>query len=71
MKEVKQGYGSGFSKNYREMPEGEFVKSVINEMEVWMFIRKDEADHQIRICPLTGKIQGSYPEDYTGGRNDE
>ncbi len=49
----------------------EFVKSVINEMEVWMFIRKDEADHQIRICPLTGKIQGSYPEDYTGGRNDE
>lgn len=44
---------------------------IIDEMEVWMFIRKDEADHQIRICPLTGKIQGSYPEDYTGGRNDE
>ena len=71
IKEMKQEYGSGFSKNYREMPEGEFVKSVINEMEVWMFIRKDEADHQIRICPLTGKIQGSYPEDYMGGRNDE
>ena len=64
-------YGSGFSKNYREMPEGEFVKSVLDEMELWMFIRKEEATHQIKICPLTGKIQGSYPEDYMGGRNDE
>lgn len=41
------------------------------EMELWMFIRKEEATHQIKICPLTGKIQGSYPEDYMGGRNDE
>ena len=56
---------------YKEKPEGEFVKSVIDEMKVWMFIRKDEADHQIKICPLTGKIQGSYPADYMGGRNDE
>lgn len=40
-------------------------------MELWMFIRKEEATHQIKICPLTGKIQGSYPEDYMGGRNDE
>ena len=71
IKEVKQKYGSGFSKNYREMPEGEFVKCVIDEMELWMFIRKEEAEHQIKICPLTGKIQGSYPEDYTGGSKDE
>ena len=71
IKEVKQEYGSGFSKNYREMPEGEFVKNVIDAMELWMFIRKEKAAHQIKICPLTGKIQGSYPEDYTGGRNDE
>lgn len=60
-----------FSKNYREMPEGEFVKSVLDEMKLWMFIRKEELAHQIKICPLTGKIQGSYPEDYMGGRNDE
>ena len=43
IKDVKQEYGSGFSKNYREMPEGEFVKSVIDAMELWMFIRKGEA----------------------------
>ena len=71
IKEMKQEYGSGFSKNYREMPEGEFVKSVLDEMELWMFIRKEELAHHIKICPLTGKIQGSYPEDYMGGRNDE
>ena len=71
IKEVKREYGSGFSKIYREMPEGEFVKSVIDEMELWMFIKKEKAEHQIKICPLIGKIQGSYPEDYTGGRENE
>jgi len=43
----------------------------LDEMKLWMFIRKEELAHQIKICPLTGKIQGSYPEDYMGGRNDE
>ena len=33
IKDVKQEYGSGFSKNYREMPEGEFVKSVIDNYD--------------------------------------
>lgn len=67
LKDVKKGIRKvDFRKTIVEMPEGEFVKSVIDEMEVWMFIRKDEADHQIKICPLTGKIQGSYPADYMG-----
>ena len=60
IKEIKQEYGSGFSKNYREMPEGEFVKSVLDEMKLWMFIRKEELAHQIKICPLTGKILVHY-----------
>lgn len=47
------------------------VTAVSHAMELWMFIRKEKAAHQIKICPLTGKIQGSYPEDYAGGRNDE
>lgn len=71
IKEVKRRYGSGFSKIYREMPEGEFVKNVIDEMETWMFIRKEGADHQIRLCPLIGKIQGNYPADYMGGKDDK
>ncbi len=71
IKEVKMEDGCGFSKIYREMPEGEFVKNVMDEMEMWMFIKKEKSTHQIKIYPLTGKIQGSYPEDYSGGRNDE
>ncbi|MGN1184820.1 MAG: TIGR02678 family protein [Oliverpabstia sp.] len=71
IKKVKQEYGSGFSKNYREMPEGEFVRSVMEEMKLWMFIKSEAASHQVRICPLAGKIQGRYPEDYAGGSKDE
>ena len=56
--DVKKEYGSGFAKLYRDMPEGEFIKKV-DDM------------HQIKICPLVGKIQGSYPQDYTGGNENE
>ena len=66
IKEVKHTYGSGFAKMYRDMPEGEFVENVTEEMERWMFLKKEDDMHQIKICPLTGKIQGSYPQDYMG-----
>ena len=56
---------------YRDMPEGEFIKNVTDEMERWMFIKKVDDMHQIKICPLVGKIQGSYPQDYTGGNENE
>ena len=49
------------------MPDGEFVKNVTDEMERWMFLkRNDDTDsiHQIKLCPLIGKIQGNYPKDY-------
>jgi len=36
-----------------------------------MFIKKVDDMHQIKICPLVGKIQGSYPQDYTGGNENE
>lgn len=38
--DVKKEYGSGFAKLYRDMPEGEFIKNVTDEMERWMFIKK-------------------------------
>ena len=69
--DVKKEYGSGFAKLYRDMPEGEFIKNVTDEMERWMFIKKVDDMHQIKICPLVGKIQGSYPQDYTGGNENE
>ena len=68
LKEVKKNYSSGFAKNYREIPEGEFIKTVTEEMERWMFLKKEESMQQIRICPAAGKLQGSYPEDYSSDK---
>lgn len=71
LRKVKQDHGSGFSKIYRDMPEGEFVKTVTDEMERWMFLKKEEAMQQIRLCPAIGKLQGSYPDDYAGREENE
>lgn len=68
---VKKQYGSGFSKLYREMPEGEFVRTVIDEMTRFMFVKSEEDTQQVRVCPLAGKLKGSYPADYLGGDKDE
>ena len=64
LSDVRKNYRSGFTKNYRDMPEGEFVRAVTEEMERWMFIRKIKNTHQVIIYPAAGKIQGKYPDDY-------
>lgn len=71
LSEVKQKYRSGFTKNYREMPQGEFVKIVEEMMERWMFIQKRPLEHQVLILPACGKLKGSYPQNFTGGKEDE
>ena len=71
LRKIRQTYGKGFSKNYREMPESEFVKTVMDEMELWMLIKKDEKAHQVSIYPAAGKLRGQYPSDFAGGVEDE
>lgn len=71
LSEVKQKYRSGFTKNYREMPQGEFVKIVEETMERWMFIQKRPLEHQVLILPACGKLKGSYPQNFTGGQENE
>ena len=71
LKEVKAEKGSGFTKNYREMPEGEFVRELTESLERWTFIQCDENQHQVEIYPSAGKMAGCYPEDYTGGNKNE
>ena len=29
-----------------------------------------EDTHQMKICPLVGKLQGSYPKDFAGKTNE-
>ena len=71
MKGVKQKYGSGFSKQYREMTESEFVEKVTEEMRFRAFIKYNEEEHQVLIYPIIGKIQGQYPGDYKGDEDDK
>ncbi|MCC8065805.1 MAG: TIGR02678 family protein [Clostridiales bacterium] len=64
LKSLKAEYGAGFPKNYREIPEGEFVREVMDAMEKWTFISREEETHRIVIWPAAGKLKGSYPEDF-------
>lgn len=64
LKSIKKDYGSGFTKTYREIPEGEFVKELLTELEKWTFIRWKEEEHQVWIYPSSGKMMGHYPTDF-------
>ena len=66
IREVKREKGSGFTKNYREMPDGEFVKDVMEHMERWTFIKCQREEQQVIVYPLAGKMAGDYPADYQG-----
>lgn len=65
LKEVKTEYGSGFTKSYREMPEGEFVEEVLEKLERWTFIKSLHKEHQVVVYPSAGKMTGHYPDDYS------
>ena len=71
LREVKAESGLGFTKNYREMPEGEFVREIMENLERWTFIKCEEKDHQVIIYPSAGKMTGCYPDDYAGGNTNE
>ena len=61
---VKRDFAGGFAKKYREMPDGEFVNTITDEMERWMFINAQKDERQIRIYPAVGKLCGRYPDDF-------
>lgn len=64
VKDVHAESGSGFIKNYREMPEGEFVREVMAALAFWTFIKVSENGQQVVVYPSAGKVSGAYPNDY-------
>lgn len=62
--DVKEKYGEGFTKKYREMTDSEFVETVLEQMELWKFIQRIPENRQIMIYPAVGKIKGCYPDDF-------
>ncbi len=71
LREVRAESGGGFTKNYRELTDGEYVKSVMDALELWMFIKRDEKEHLVEIYPAAGKLTGAYPDDFMEGATDE
>ena len=62
LRDVRDRYGSHFTKTYREMPEGEWIRTVTAEMELWTLVREIPESHMVRIAPAAGKLEGRYPE---------
>lgn len=71
IRDVKAKAGAGFTKNYREMPEGEFVREILEHLEWWSFIKREEKDHKVIIYPSAGKVAGDYPDDFMGDGSNE
>lgn len=71
LKELKEESGAGFTKQYREKTDSEFVREVLDAMERWMMAKRIAKEQQVIIYPAAGKLSGRYPEDFTGGREDE
>ena len=63
VKLLKQKYGQGFSKEYREMSEQDLEKQIYDFMEEYDMIRKEEK--QFRVMPIAFKVRGRYPKEFT------
>lgn len=64
-------YGSGFSKAFREMPDPEFIQTIVEEMEGLDFLRIDQVTEEAEIMPVAGKMTGRYPERYLEQKSGE
>ena len=62
IEDVRVRQHTGWSKEYREMSPPRLYEEVIGYMKDFSMIEVREAEKEIRILPLCGKITGSYPK---------
>lgn len=62
VRELKEVYGRGFSKEYREMNLEEMENQVIEYMKEFDMLRKE--DKQFRLMPIIFKIKARYPKEF-------
>lgn len=65
IRNVKEQYGFGFSKEYREMEEEKIFMEVKKYMKEFDMIREKEDTNEFIIMPICFKIVGKYPKEYT------
>lgn len=64
IKNLKENYSRGFSKEYREMDEVKLQEQILDYMTDFDMIRYEKYLKQYRIMPITFKIKGKYPENF-------
>ena len=63
VREVKEKYSKGFSKEFRELEEDKLIE-VVKYMKQFDMIRYDEETKDFVIMPICFKIIGKYPKDF-------
>lgn len=64
VREVKEKYSKGFSKEFRELPEDKLLVQIVDYMEQYDMIRYNEETKEYIIMPICFKIIGKYPKDF-------
>lgn len=65
--ELRQEYGTGWSKYFRELSTNGICSELIAALKDWIMVEVDEESSLIRIKSLTGVMTGRYPRDYDAG----
>lgn len=68
--EVRNLYGEGWSKHYRDISGSALYEELTDYMVGFGMLETDETGREITILPLAGKIAGNYPKDYWEKRKD-
>lgn len=66
LREVRNSCNSRLTKNYREMPDGKWIRTVTDAMVLWTIVKELPESRMVRISPAAGKISGSYPDEEKG-----
>ena len=64
VRETKNRYSKGFSKEYREMPEEKLQYEIVIYMKQFDMIRESKETEEYIIMPICFKIVGKYPKDF-------
>ena len=64
VRETKNRYSKGFSKEYREMPEEKLQDEIVIYMKQFDMIRESKETEEYIIMPICFKIVGKYPKDF-------
>ena len=64
VREVKERFSKGFSKEYRELPEDKLVLEIVKYMKQFDMIRENKETKEYLIMPIVSKIIGKYPKDF-------